>query len=271
MPFPRGTVRSLPPTRRRHGRLRRVRCQAPRAAGAAQIPPFKGQVRAARRLRRGRRDGGRCLPAGTAWKKPACKAGKLQLLGVYSDPERDPRGHTCTVVFLTRVRSAIAQGRRRCRRRRMGGRLVRRSISPSIMPRSWQMPSARCARNDNRERHMADFDGKVILVTGSATGLGAAIAIGAAKRGAKAVILNCTQEPEGGGGDRRRRAGCRRRSRDRPGRRGGGRRLPQDRRRCCALRPASTRWSTTPASPSRRRTTPTSTRCRRTISCVSMR
>ena len=40
---------------------------------------------------------------------------------------------------------------------------------------------------------MADFDGKIILVTGSATGLGAAIAIGAAKRGAKAVILNCTK------------------------------------------------------------------------------
>ena len=40
---------------------------------------------------------------------------------------------------------------------------------------------------------MADFDGKVILVTGSATGLGAAMAIGAAKRGARAVILNCTK------------------------------------------------------------------------------
>jgi 8-oxo-dGTP diphosphatase len=37
------------------------------------------------------------------------KAGKLQLLGVYSDPDRDPRGHTCTVTFLTRVRSAIAK------------------------------------------------------------------------------------------------------------------------------------------------------------------
>lgn len=35
-----------------------------------------------------------------------------------------------------------------------------------------------------------DFGGKVILVTGSSTGLGAAIAIGAAKRGAKAVIVN---------------------------------------------------------------------------------
>ena len=35
---------------------------------------------------------------------------------------------------------------------------------------------------------MADFDGKVILVTGGATGLGAAIALGAARRAAKAVI-----------------------------------------------------------------------------------
>jgi NAD(P)-dependent dehydrogenase (short-subunit alcohol dehydrogenase family) len=40
---------------------------------------------------------------------------------------------------------------------------------------------------------MNDFDGKIVLVTGSATGLGAAIAIGAAKRGAKAVVLNCTK------------------------------------------------------------------------------
>jgi NAD(P)-dependent dehydrogenase (short-subunit alcohol dehydrogenase family) len=40
---------------------------------------------------------------------------------------------------------------------------------------------------------MGDFDGKVILVTGGATGLGAAIAIGAAKRGAEALILNCTK------------------------------------------------------------------------------
>jgi NAD(P)-dependent dehydrogenase (short-subunit alcohol dehydrogenase family) len=40
---------------------------------------------------------------------------------------------------------------------------------------------------------MADFSGKVVLVTGSATGLGAAIAVAAARRGAKAVILNCTK------------------------------------------------------------------------------
>jgi 3-oxoacyl-[acyl-carrier protein] reductase len=37
---------------------------------------------------------------------------------------------------------------------------------------------------------MRDFEGKVMLVTGAATGLGAAIALGAAKRGAQAVIIN---------------------------------------------------------------------------------
>ena len=40
---------------------------------------------------------------------------------------------------------------------------------------------------------MKDFDDRVVLVTGSATGLGAALAIGAAERGAKAVVLNCTK------------------------------------------------------------------------------
>jgi 3-oxoacyl-[acyl-carrier protein] reductase len=37
---------------------------------------------------------------------------------------------------------------------------------------------------------MQDFDGKVMLVTGGATGLGAAIAIGAAKRGARGIVIN---------------------------------------------------------------------------------
>ena len=37
---------------------------------------------------------------------------------------------------------------------------------------------------------MRDFDGKIVLVTGASTGLGAAIAVGAATRGAKAVIIN---------------------------------------------------------------------------------
>jgi NAD(P)-dependent dehydrogenase (short-subunit alcohol dehydrogenase family) len=37
---------------------------------------------------------------------------------------------------------------------------------------------------------MRDFEGKVVLVTGASTGLGAALAMGAAARGAKAVIVN---------------------------------------------------------------------------------
>jgi 8-oxo-dGTP diphosphatase len=36
------------------------------------------------------------------------KAGRLELIGVYSDPERDPRGHTCAVAFLARVGRATA-------------------------------------------------------------------------------------------------------------------------------------------------------------------
>jgi 8-oxo-dGTP diphosphatase len=37
------------------------------------------------------------------------RAGKLQLLGVYSDPKRDPRGHTCSVAFLTRIQRVSAK------------------------------------------------------------------------------------------------------------------------------------------------------------------
>jgi 8-oxo-dGTP diphosphatase len=36
------------------------------------------------------------------------KAGRLELVGVYSDPKRDPRGHTCAVVFLARIARATA-------------------------------------------------------------------------------------------------------------------------------------------------------------------
>jgi 8-oxo-dGTP diphosphatase len=36
------------------------------------------------------------------------KAGRLALVGVYSDPRRDPRGHTVSTVFLTRVRGGKA-------------------------------------------------------------------------------------------------------------------------------------------------------------------
>jgi 8-oxo-dGTP diphosphatase len=37
------------------------------------------------------------------------KAGKLRLIGVYSNPRRDPRAHSCSVAFLTRVRRAKAK------------------------------------------------------------------------------------------------------------------------------------------------------------------
>ncbi len=37
------------------------------------------------------------------------KAGRLRLIGVYSDPKRDPRGHTCSVAFLARVGRAAAR------------------------------------------------------------------------------------------------------------------------------------------------------------------
>jgi len=36
------------------------------------------------------------------------KAGRVTLVGVFSDPTRDPRGHTVGVAFLTRVRSPKA-------------------------------------------------------------------------------------------------------------------------------------------------------------------
>jgi 8-oxo-dGTP diphosphatase len=37
------------------------------------------------------------------------KVGRLRLVGVYSDPGRDPRTHTCSIVFLARVARAAAR------------------------------------------------------------------------------------------------------------------------------------------------------------------
>jgi 8-oxo-dGTP diphosphatase len=34
------------------------------------------------------------------------KVGALKLIGVYSEPKRDPRGHTCSIAFLARIDSA---------------------------------------------------------------------------------------------------------------------------------------------------------------------
>src|SRR5262245_9300996 len=36
------------------------------------------------------------------------KARRLHLVGVYSDPKRDPRGHTCSIAFVTQVASPKA-------------------------------------------------------------------------------------------------------------------------------------------------------------------
>jgi len=43
------------------------------------------------------------------WEETGVRAGRLTLIGVYSDPRRDQRGHTCSVAFLARVRRATAR------------------------------------------------------------------------------------------------------------------------------------------------------------------
>jgi 8-oxo-dGTP diphosphatase len=35
----------------------------------------------------------------------AIKVGRLRLVGVYSRPDRDPRGHICSVAFLARAKA----------------------------------------------------------------------------------------------------------------------------------------------------------------------
>ncbi len=130
------------------------------------------------------------------------KARTLRLVGVYSDPKRDPRGHTCSVVFLARIARAAPKAGDDAAAAEWVEDWSRWS-SPSTTPKFWPMRRGCCAghaepgdvqpgRAESGVTH-GDFDGKVILVTGGATGLGAAIAIGAARRGAKAVILNCTK------------------------------------------------------------------------------
>ena len=61
--------------------------------------------------------GGRVEPGETAleaahrelMEETGVRAGRLHLLGVYSDPARDPRGHTCSIAYLTRVSAAKAR------------------------------------------------------------------------------------------------------------------------------------------------------------------
>jgi 8-oxo-dGTP diphosphatase len=42
------------------------------------------------------------------YEETGIQAHRLTLIGVYSDPRRDPRGHTCSVAFLTRPRRCVA-------------------------------------------------------------------------------------------------------------------------------------------------------------------
>ena len=115
-------------------------------------------------------------------------------------------------------------------------------------------------QSGNGASQMGDFDGRIILVTGSATGLGAAIAIGAAKARGQGRHPQLFQEPRRSGGHGRGRPPGRRRGRDRAGRRRRGSRLPQGSPRSPPASAASMRWSTTRASPNTYRTTPSSMR-----------
>ena len=73
-----------------------------------KFPPFKGQLA----LPGGFVEVGETVEAACRrelMEETGVKAGRLQLLGVYSDPKRDPRGHTVSVVYMTRVRSRKIQ------------------------------------------------------------------------------------------------------------------------------------------------------------------
>lgn len=68
-------------------------------------PPFKGQFA----LPGGFVDIGETVEAACRRElreETGVEAGDLALLGVYSDPARDPRGHTCSVVFTGRISAA---------------------------------------------------------------------------------------------------------------------------------------------------------------------
>lgn len=65
-------------------------------------PPFKGQLA----LPGGFVDVGETVEAAArreVLEETGVRVSKLKLVGVYSDPNRDPRGHTCSIAFLARV------------------------------------------------------------------------------------------------------------------------------------------------------------------------
>ena len=66
--------------------------------------------------------------------------GDLRLVGVYSDPGRDPRGHTVSVAFSAVLTRAQPRRPDLTPRQPNGSPIGESSRSPSTMPRSSKMP-----------------------------------------------------------------------------------------------------------------------------------
>lgn len=71
-------------------------------------PPFKGQYA----LPGGFVDRGETVEEAARrelFEETGVRVRRISLVGVYSKPDRDPRGHTCSVAFLARVRGGRAK------------------------------------------------------------------------------------------------------------------------------------------------------------------